>query len=106
MKTNLPPSTARLIVRRNASLKKLARLGPVLRGSLVSAQRGNHLARQLTLSVRGKTHTVYVPPGMVKEVKEWIGNYRKLKAIIQETSTLNLAIIHRYGPESRAGSKK
>jgi len=106
MKTRLPPTTARLVVRRNAILKKLARLGPVLRGSLVSAQRGNHLARQLTLSIRGKTHTVYVPPGMVKEVEEWIRNYWQLKAIVKEVSTLNLAIIHRHVPENRAGSKR
>ena len=42
-------STARLIQRRNAWLKKLAELGPVSRGSLVTARRGNHIAHQLIL---------------------------------------------------------
>ena len=42
---------------------------------------------------------------MVKEVEKWIRNYRQMKAIAQEVSTLNLALIHRHVPESRAGSK-
>lgn len=106
MKTPLPPSTSRLLVRRNAALRKFARLGPVLRGSLVTAQRGGHLAHQLTVSVQGKTHTVYVPPGMLKEVRTWIRNYRQMTAIAKEVSKLNMALIHRHVPESRAVSKK
>jgi hypothetical protein len=44
------------------------------RGSLVTARRGSHIAHQLTVSIEGKTHTVYVPPGMVEEVRAWIAN--------------------------------
>ena len=106
MKTNLSLSSPRLAARRAAALKKLARLGPFLRGSLVAVPRGRRQARQLTLSVRVKTHTVYVPPGMVKEVEGWIRNYRQLKAITAEVSKLNLALIHRHVPESRAESKR
>lgn len=106
MKTTRSLSSSRLEVRRDAALKKFARLGPVVRGSLVSVQRGGHVARQLTLSVRGKTHTVYVPPGMVKEVESWIRNYRRMKRIAEEVSKLNLALIHRHVPESRAAGKR
>lgn len=98
-------STARLIARRQAWLKKLAGLGPMTRGSLVTARRGNHLAHQLTVSVRGKTHTVYVPKEMVGEVEQWIGNHRRLRRILKEISKINMAIIHRHGPESRAGGR-
>jgi hypothetical protein len=98
-------STARLIARRQAWLKKLAGLGPMTRGSLVTARRGNHLAHQLTVSVRGKTRTVYVPKDMVGEVEQWIGNHRRLRRILKEISKINMAIIHRHSPESRAGDR-
>lgn len=100
MKVNLSPSAARLAMRRDAAMKKLARLGPVLRGSLVIARRGNHTAHQLTTSVQGKTHTVYVPTGMIKEVKAWIRNYKQMQEMVQTISKLNMAIIHRYLPEN------
>ncbi len=98
-------SIARLIQRRDAWLKKLGALGPMTRGSLVSARRGNHVAHQLTVSVRGKTHTVYVPVDMVEEVREWTRNHRRLQRILKEISTLNMAIIHRHVPESRGGAR-
>ena len=104
MKHKARISTARLIQRRNAWLKQLAELGPMTRGSLVTAGRGNHIAHQLTVSVRGKTHTVYVPKDMIKEVKQWISNHRRLQRILKEISKLNMAIIHRHIPESRAGA--
>lgn len=106
MKTPGSVSTHTLIRRRDAWMKKLATLGPMVRGSLCTAQRGNHTAHQLTVSVQGKTHTVYVPPTMVKEVKEWIGNHRRMQRILKEVSKLNMAIIHRHVPESRAADNK
>ena len=103
----MPPkrsvSTARLTQRRDAWLSKLGQLGPMTRGSLVIARRGNHIAHQLTVSVEGKTHTVYVPPGMVAEVREWIANRKRMERILKEVSKLNMAIIHRHVPESRGG---
>jgi len=98
-------STARLIQRRDAWLKKLGELGPMTRGSLVTAKRGNHIAYQLTVSVQGKTHTVYVPKEMIEEVKGWIKNHRRMQRILKEVSKLNMAIIHRYVPENRDGGK-
>ena len=99
-------STTRLIQRRDAWLKKLAELGPMTRGSLVTARRGNHVAHQLTVSVEGKTHTVYVPKDMVEEVREWIKNHRRMQRILKEVSKLNMAIIHRHIPESRGAAKR
>ncbi len=106
MKQKSRVSTTRLIQRRDAWLKKLGELGPMTRGSLVTAQRGNHVAHQLTVSVQGKTHTVYVPKDMTEEVKEWIKNHRRLQRILKEVSKLNMAIIHRHIPESRGVAKK
>ena len=98
-------STNTLIRRRDGWLKKLAEVGPMVRGSLVTARKGNHVAHQLTVSVKGKTHTVYVPMDMVEEVRQWIKNHRRLQRILREVSKLNMAIIHRHVPESRAGAR-
>ena len=84
MKRKTHTSSSRLNRKREAWLKKLAEVGPIVRGSLVTAQRGNHMAHQLTVSVKSKTHTVYVPMDMVQEVKEWIKNYRRMQRIIKE----------------------
>ncbi len=100
MKTTPLPSSARLAKRRDAAMKTLAHLGPILRGSLVTARRGNHTAYQLTTSVQGKTHTVYVPAGMLKEVQAWIRNYKQMQDMIKTISKLNMLIIHRYLPEN------
>ena len=105
MKRRIRVSAAMLEQRRNVWLGKLAQIGPVMRGSLVTAQRGNHVAHQLTVSINGKTHTVYVPLAMVKEVKQWTSNYRRMQRIVREVSKLNMALIHRHVPESRAGGK-
>ena len=99
-------STPKLIQRRDAWLKKLGELGPMTRGSLVTAKRGGHTAHQLTVSVQGKTHTVYVPKDMVEEVKEWIKNHRRMQRILKEVSKLNMAIIHRHVPEGRGDARK
>ena len=106
MKHTVRISTARLIQRRDAWLKKLGQLGPMTRGSLVTAQRGNHTAHQLTVSVQGKTHTVYVPKDMLKEVREWIQNHRRMQRILKEVSKLNMAIIHRHVPEGRVDARR
>lgn len=106
MKRKSRPSTARLIRKRDALMKRLADAGPVLRGSLVTAQRGNHTAHQLTVSVRGKTRTVYVPVGMVAEVKQWTKNYRQMHRLLEEISKLNMAIIHCHVPEGRGDARR
>ena len=77
----------------------------MVRGSLVTARRGNYIAHQLTVSVQGKTHTVYVPKDMVEEVKQWTQNHRRLQRILKEISRLNMAIIHRHVPEGRGGAR-
>ena len=106
MKNSPRSSTARLVQRRDGWLKKLAELGPMTRGSLVAARRGNHTAHQLTVSVRGKTHTVYVPKDMVGEVAEWVKNHKRMQRILKEVSKLNMAIIHHHVPESRDAAKR
>lgn len=95
------PSLARLEARRDACLKKLANIGPPVRGSLCAVKRGNATAHQLTVSVNGKTHTVYVPVDNVEEVRSWIHNHKMLQKWLVEISKLNMAILHASVPEKR-----
>lgn len=95
------PSLARLEARRDACLKKLANIGPLVRGSLCAVKRGNATAHQLTVSINGKTHTVYVPVDKVEEVRSWIHNRKMLEKWMVEISKLNMAILHAHVPEKR-----
>lgn len=104
--------------RRNALLKRLSEIGPFVTASLVKIHRkcGNkacrcakgegHSAHLLTMKVRGKTKSVYVPIGLVDEVKIWVHNHKRLKKLIREISNQSLALIHKHVPESRAARKK
>jgi hypothetical protein len=94
-------SLSRLEARRDACLKKLVNIGPPVRGSLCAVKKGNALAHQLTVSVKGKTHTVYVPVDNVEEVRSWIHNHKMLQKWLVEISKLNMAILHAQIPEKR-----
>jgi hypothetical protein len=106
--TSVKPSMEILKRRRDGKMKELASVGPMVQGSLVKAKHKTckHTAHMLTFHVRGKTHTVYVPLGMVKEVKEWSNNYKVLKKLLKDISKLNLAIIHGYVPTKRAAGRR
>ena len=115
---HLNPSPKVLKNRRRAKLKKLATVGPLVTGSLVKIHRkcGNkncrcakgegHPAHILTMKVKGKTQSVYVPVDLVDEVREWVRNYKSLKMLIREVSNLSLAIIHRHVAAGRGAAKK
>jgi hypothetical protein len=114
----LNPSPKVLKNRRAAILKRMGRVGPLVTGSLVKIHRkcGNkncrcakgegHPAHILTMTVKGKTKSVYVPVDLVHEVREWTQNHKALKAMIREVSDLSLAIIHGHVGASRGGAKK
>ena len=89
MKTGL--STNVLKVRRDSRIKNLTGSKPFIEGSLkeIKVKCGNpncrcangdkHTSHILTRKVNGKTKSVYVPVGMVKEVETWVEEYRKIK---------------------------
>ncbi len=98
---------------RDARVKKLARAGPVMAGSLVQiakhcgragchCQTGQkHIGWYLTRSVNGKTQTTYVPQEMREEVQGWIQEHRRVKQLIQEMSELNRALIRTHVGERK-----
>ena len=79
-----------LKARRDARLKELATLGPLLQGSITTvgvkcgnpnckcAQGEKHTSNILTKKVNGKTKSVYVPVDMLEEAREWTQEYRRL----------------------------
>ena len=108
------PSHPTLIRRmRDARVRQLARVGPVLAGSLVQiakhcgrpgcrCQSGQkHVGWYLTRSVAGKTQTTYVPEELREDVHGWIQAYRRLKQLVQEISELNRALIRGHVTERR-----
>jgi len=101
---------------RDARVRQLADVGPVLAGSLVQiakhcgrpgcrCQSGQkHVGWYLTRSVAGKTQTTYVPLDLRKEVHEWIQAHRRLKALVEEISALNRALIRTHVSDRRRRS--
>src|SRR5436189_737644 len=98
-----PTLVRRMLDRR---LKQLVPAGPVLAASLarVNKRCGQpscachhggplHPAHHLTLKEGGKTRTVYVPQDLLDEVRTWIAEYQRLKALLQEVSQLTLALV-------------
>jgi hypothetical protein len=107
-------SIGMLRIRRDAKVKELANVGPLIQGSLckVGTQCGNpncrcargekHTAHILTRKVGGKTKTNYVPVGMLKEVQAWVDEHRRIKELMKEISGLNEQILRAHVPTSRA----
>ena len=87
-------------------LKLLAPAGPVLAASLIRLNKrcgqpscrchhGGplHQAHHLSFRHDGKTRTVYVPQDLLEEVRTWVQEHQRLKALIHEVSELTLALI-------------
>jgi len=101
--------------RRTASLlRRLGRVGPFVKATLACVRHrcGNpncrcaggegHPSWRLTLKDRNqKTVSVYVPVEMVKEVRQWVKNYRAFKQLGSEISAAQLARVRLYVREKR-----
>jgi hypothetical protein len=97
----------------NKRLRKLQELGqdrPLVAGSLNRVERRDARGRTtvyylLTFKEAAKTRSVYVPKDLVKEVRSWTRNHRRVKQLLLEISTLSIAIIQRHVPEKRASAR-
>jgi hypothetical protein len=98
----LPKHPTLLRRMRDARVKELVPRCPPLAASL-GTQRGGGC--QLTLKHRGKTRTVYVPRDLKDEVQAWVQEHRRLKRLLAEITSLQLALIklHRIDKARRAG---
>ena len=97
----LPKHPTLLRRMRDARVKELVPRCPPLAASL-GTQRGGGC--QLTLKHRGKTRTVYVPRDLKDEVQAWVQEHRRLKRLLAEITSLQLALIklHRIDKARRA----
>jgi len=88
-------------------LKQIAQIGPFVEGSLCEFKRAGRKSSSwhLTYKLAGKTQTVYVPVELVKEVRAWTREYRRLKQTIRKVTKQSLAIIHGHAATRRAASR-
>ena len=95
-------------------LRRLAGVGPFVAATLVRVDHrcGNPRCRCATgekhpswrLTYKDpdqKTVTVYVPVGMLEEVRQWVENYHALKKLASEISDAQLARVRLYVREKR-----
>lgn len=97
-----------LRAQRQQRLQELARVGPLIRGSLAAvgvrcghptcrcARGERHRAYVLTRTVAGRTQTIHVPRALVEEVTQWVQEHRRLKQLIQEISALSEQLIRQH----------
>lgn len=102
---NIPAHPTRIKAMLDARVKRCVATSPTLTASLVviektcgrkgcKCQRGEkHPGHYLTFKEAGKTRTVYVPLDMLTEVRQWVKEHRRLKALQQEISQLAVALI-------------
>jgi hypothetical protein len=94
----------------DSRLKKLAPKQPVLAASFVEFRYccssaacachvggPKHLSQHLTFKEPGqKTRSVYVPKDLIKDVRSWIEEHRRLKRLLHEIQQLTLALVRTH----------
>src|SRR5262245_26288248 len=87
-------------------LKKLATASPVLAASFGTyAHRCGrpscrchtggppHAGQHLTFKEAGRTRSVYVPKELLPEVRSWLDEHKRLKALLHEVHLLSVALL-------------
>jgi hypothetical protein len=87
-------------------LKRLATASPVLAASLAHyphrcgrpscrCHHGGplHAAQHITFKEAGKTRTIYVPKDLLPEVRTWLAEHKRLKALLHEIHQLSVALL-------------
>jgi hypothetical protein len=105
------PGIERLQQRRAALLERLSTFSNLMRGSVYEKLRkcgrpacacatggAKHTTLQLTVFLRGKTHTRYVRQGELAQVQAWTANYHRLLEIVDELTEVNLELLRGSHP--------
>ena len=100
---------------RDGLLARLHALPNLMRGSVYERPRKcgratcacatggpKHRTRQLTVTLKGRTHTRYVRRGEVEDVQALIAGYATLWAIVEGLTAVNLALLRGAHPGGRA----
>jgi hypothetical protein len=104
----------RLEQQRETLLARLHALPNLMRGSLYErlrkcgrasctcAQGGpKHPGRQLTVTLRGATHTRYVRREEVAHLQQLLATYQELWGIVDDLTAVNLALLHSAPPREQ-----
>lgn len=71
---------------------QLARLGPVMRGSVVIIGTRNKQP-YFSLNKNKKTHLIYLGKKREDKAREYSRNYKKLLEIVEEMTIINMALL-------------
>jgi hypothetical protein len=52
-----------------------------------------HAGQHLTFKEGGKTRSVYVPKGLLPEVRSWLEEHKRLKRLLREIHLLSVALL-------------
>ena len=79
--------------RRVAALQRqLAKLGPVMRGSVVIIGTRNKQS-YFSLNKKGKTHLIYLGKEREARAREYSANYAKMVDIIEKMTIINMKLL-------------
>ncbi len=65
-----------------------------------------HAAHAVTSKVGGKTRNVYVPVGMMEEVRGWTREYKRVQKILKEVSAMAEQLVKMAVPVARAAGRR
>jgi len=103
--------------RREAKVQQLRTIGPVVAASLCRrmtscgnpncrcAREEKHESWCLTYKKEGKTHTVHVPRDLLKEVRQWVREHKRVKTLLRDISYQSIRMIKEYVPHKRAAAR-
>lgn len=55
-----------------------------------------HSTWHLTFKVKGKTRTVYVPLDLLEDVRSWVAEHKRIKALLAEIHDLSVALVRTH----------
>ena len=113
---NTSGSEKAAFIRAGQLLEQIRQLGFPMKASVVlrrfrCGKPGCHCAKGkrhqdmiVTRNKRGKTQTIRVMRGREDQAREWVGNWRKLKAILAKLTAVELKILRM--PATKAGEER
>jgi hypothetical protein len=98
----------------DSRLASLATETPILAASLVQiskhcgrscchCRQGGplHTAWHLTFKVKGKSRTVYVPVDLLDDVRSWLAEHKRIKALLAEVHELSIALVKTHAQHQK-----
>jgi hypothetical protein len=83
---------ARMLRRLKTLQRRLTRLGPLMRGSVVMLGTPNKKS-YFSLNKDYKTHLIYLGKKRIKLARQYSANYHKLLEIVEEMTLINMTLL-------------